>query len=218
MSERNGSFLKENLPWLILIPVVLVAAVLIAYLITSMLSDEDGNDTVAVSEQNQAVQLEIDQKQELVYQYEGMLVTDASDIVALKGLGDAYLEIGLLQNEAGDVNGSFRSYKSAVDNYRKYLQQMPDDADVAVDLGYTYSNLFMFDIAVRELESATAMAPDNQRAWHVYGVVLNQIDMVDEAVISWQKSYEIDPNTSIGQESKLFLDQVNTPGTPGTQP
>ena len=118
--------------------------------------------------------------------------------------------MGTIQGENGDVNDSYRSYKNAVDQYQKYLAMKPDDVEVMTDLGLAYADLQMTDIALRELKAATVAAPDNQRAWHSLGwVQYNWASNLPDAKIAWQKSYDLNPNSAIGEESKSFLDDFS---------
>ena len=201
--------MKDYWKWLLLIPII-AGAVIAGYLITGWLSQGDGGSATDTGVQNQAIQLEISDKQQVIDKTKALVANDASDTLALENLGNAYLELGMLQTEDGDVNGSFRSYKAAADAYQRYLQLMPDDADVRIDLGYTYYNLLMFEVAERELKAVTEAAPSNQRGWHVYGVVLNRLEKTDEAKAAWQHSYDLDPNSTIGQESKQFMEQAGS--------
>ncbi len=201
--------MKDYWKWLLLIPVIAVAVVA-GYLITSWLSESESTSADESGSQNQAVELEVSQKQDIISKAQALVDKNPADAQALKSLGDAYLELGLLQSESGDVNGSFRSYKSAADAYQGYLNLVPQDADVRIDLGYTYYNLLMFEVAERELRAVTEAAPSNQRGWHVYGVVLNRMEKSDEAIAAWQHSYDLDPNSTIGQESKQFMEQAST--------
>lgn len=200
--------MKNQLKWLILIPIVALIVFLAIY-VPSRISG-GGSDSTGTNSDNQALQLEIDQKQAIIDLAQQQVDADSQNTAALRGLGDSYLEKGLLQQEDGDINGSYRSFKNAVDAYRQYLATAPDDAEVRTDLGYTYYNLAMFEIAERELKTVTDAVPTNQRAWHVYGVVLSREAKTDLAVVAWQKSYDLDPNSTVGQESKQFLDQVQT--------
>jgi len=198
--------MKNNMKWLLLIPVVLIAFGLGFFVITQILGDDNGGDSSGG--QDQALQAQIDDLQQRVDAYKTLVTRNPGDLEAVKGAGDSYLEIGATQSENGQVNDSYVSYKNAVDQYRLYLSQKPDDIEVRIDLGLAYSYLNMSDIGVRELRTAVAAAPTNQRAWHSLGWVLyNGTGNLEQAQIAWQKAYDLDPSTSIGQEAKSFLDQ-----------
>lgn len=204
--------MKSNLKWLLLIPVFAIA-ISLGYLIpTQLLSDDSGDDnTSTTKQQSQGLQIQLDDSQERINAYQALLQRNPNDIDAMKGMGDSYLEMGAYQGEAGEVNETYRSYKSAVDQYRKYLAIKSDGVEVRIDLGLAYSYLQMIDIALRELRAATAADSNNQRAWHSLGWVLyNSAGNVTEARDAWQKSYNLNPNTPIGAESKSFLDQFSS--------
>jgi tetratricopeptide (TPR) repeat protein len=200
--------MKGNLKWLLLIPVFAVAITL-GYLIpTQLLGGGEGEQTDTGKKQNQALQIQISDLQDRANAYQNLLQRNPSDFDAMKGMGDSYLEIGSAQSENGEVNDSYRSYKNAVDQYRKYLSIKPDDVEVRIDLGLTYSYLQMIDISQRELRAVVAAAPNNQRGWHTLGWVLyNGAGNLAEAKTAWQKAYELGPSTAIGQEAKSFLDK-----------
>jgi len=201
--------MKDYWKWLLLIPVI-AGAIIGGYLITGWLSEGGDNSADDAGVGNQAVQLEIAQKQQVIDQAQALVDKNPADAQALKSLGNAYLELGLLQTDDGDVNGSFRSYKAAADAYQSYIGLAPEDVDARIDLGYTYYNLLMFEVAERELKAVTVAAPNNQRGWHVYGVVLNRLEKTDEAIAAWQHSYDLNPDSTIGQESRQFMDQASS--------
>ncbi|MDO8736930.1 MAG: tetratricopeptide repeat protein [Thermoleophilia bacterium] len=204
--------MKGNLKWLLLIPVFAVA-ISLGYLIpTLLLSDDSGDENTSTTKaQSQVLQSQLDDINQRITAYQALLQRNPNDIDAMKGIGDSYLEMGAYQGEAGEVNESYRSYKNAVDQYRKYLSIKPDGVETRIDLGLAYSYLQMIDISLRELNAATAADPANQRGWHSLGWVLyNSAGNVTDARVAWQKSYDLNPNTPIGVESKTFLDQFTT--------
>lgn len=200
--------MSDNLKWLLLIPVVIVAIAL-GYLIPKLVGGDD-SESPANQQENQALTADIASAEESVQAYQGLIDRNASDLEALRGIADTYRDLGILQSENNQANEAFVSFKGAVDNYRKYLATKPDDVEVKIDLGLTYFYLQMVEIAARELKAVTEIAPGNQRAWHSYGWVLeNGLGKTDEAKVAWEKSYQLNPNTPAGQESKQFLDQLS---------
>ncbi len=202
--------MNDNLKWLLLIPVIAIA-IAAGFFVPKWLSEDSGEEKASTT-QNPMVEAEITNKQEQIDQFQGLVDANPQDTVALRGLGDAYLELGSLQKEGGDINSAYRSFKSAVDNYRSYLAINPNDQEVHIDLGFSYFNLVMFDVAEKELRQVTVAAPDNQRAWLVYGVILDRMIRTDEANAAWQKAYELNPSSPIGQEAKRFIDQSGSSG------
>lgn len=200
--------MKGNMKWLLLVPVFALALAL-GYLVPTQLLSGDGGDEQSAgnSQESQAAQIEIENMQSKLDDYQTVLSRNPGDIDVVRALADAYYEMGALQNKNGDINDSYRSYKNAVDQYRKYLSVKPDNVEVMTDLGLAYAEFQMTDIAVRELKAAVASAPGNQRAWHSLGwIQYRWASNLPDAKIAWQKSYDIDPNTPIGKESKSFLD------------
>ncbi len=203
--------MKGNMKWLLLIPVLAVALAL-GYLIpTKLLSSDSGSaDASADQQQNPALQVQLTDIRDRITAYQALLQRNPGDLDALRGLGDSYLEEGQAQGENNQTNDSYRSYKNAVDQYRKYLAIKPDFVEVRIDMGLSYSYLQMIDISLRELNACVTAAPDNQRAWHSLGwVEYNGAGNLAAAKDAWQKSYDLNPSTPIGQESKSFLDQFS---------
>ncbi|MEK7817315.1 MAG: tetratricopeptide repeat protein [Actinomycetota bacterium] len=198
--------MSGNRKWLLLIP-LFIAVVALAYIIPKVFGGDSGDKDSTVK-QSQAIETEVADLQLQIDAYGEMLKRNPNDLMALRGLGDMYLQKGFVESEGGDLSQPARSYKAAVDNYRRYLAIKPDDVELRIDLGLAYSYLEMIDIAVRELGAATAVASANQRAWHSLGWVLSSAGRTSEARDAWQKSYTIDPNSAIGKESKQFLDET----------
>lgn len=210
--------MKSNLKWLLLIP-VLAVAVGVGFLAMKLMAGDSSADTTTNSQQSPALQVQLSNIQEKITAYEALLQRNPNDLEALRGLGDSYLDEGRAQQQSKQVNDSYRSYKNAVDQYRKYLAIQPTNVEVRIDLGLSYSYLQMIDIALRELNASVAAAPDNQRAWHSLGwVQYNGAGNLAAAREAWQKSYNLNPSTPIGQESKTFLDefQGQQSAVPGT--
>src|SRR5665811_1261725 len=188
--------MNSNLKWLLLIPVFAVAVAI--YLIPTVLLNEDGSGDNTTTASSQAVKIQLDDLQERINAYQALLQRNPDDFEAIKGIGDSYLEMGAYLREDGSTNESYGNYKKAVDQYRKYLAMKPDDVEVRTDLGLAYSYLQMIDIAIRELRTATAADPENQRAWHSLGWVLyNSAGDETGATEAWQKSYDIDPHSTV---------------------
>lgn len=205
--------MSDNLKWLLLIPVVIVAIAL-GYLIPKLLGGDDDERPSTKQQQSQALQLDIDEIQGRIGAYEGILSRNTADVDALRGLADSYRELGALQGENNEFNDSYQSNKLAVDYYRKFLAARPDELEARIDLGLTYFYMQMPEIGERELKAVVQAAPANQRAWHALAWVLeNGLGKTDEARQAWQNSYNIDPNSSIGRESKQFLDQLSSSQT-----
>ena len=198
--------MSDNLKWLLIIPIV-VAVIVGGYVIGKVIGTDDNS---VAQKDNQAVEIERNDLQERIKSYETFLSTMPNDADALRSLGDGYLELGDLLKENNETNDAYGAYKSAVDNYRKHLAVKPDSVEARIDLGLAYASMQMGTVAVRELQTATQQDPNNQRAWHVLGYVFdNNLSQLEDAKAAWQKSYDLNPSSKIGQESKQFLDQAN---------
>ena len=203
--------MKGNMKWLLLVPVFALALAL-GYLIPTQLLSGGGGDEQSAdnSQKSQAARIEIEDIQSRLNDYQTVLSRNPGDIDVVRVLADTYYEMGTIQGENGDINDSYRSFKNAVDQYLKYLSVKPDNVEVMTDLGLAYGDLQMPEIALRELKAAVALAPGNQRAWHSLGwVQYTGASNLPEAKIAWQKSYDLDPNSPTGKESKSFLDNFS---------
>jgi len=204
--------MKENLKWLMLLPLAIVLAVVLALVIPRIFSDDSGSDSngagSASPNQSEAVQQEITDIQKKIDAANELIAANPSDAEALKELGISYEEIGKIQSDSKDLNGSLRSLKNAIDQFRRYLVLRPDDTEARIELGLAYVEMGLLDLGERELRTVTVAAPANQRAWHSLGWALSQEGKVQEAREAWLKSFTIDPASSIGQESKAFFDQT----------
>lgn len=200
--------MTDNLKWLLIVPVIIVAIGL-GYLVPKLLSGGSDASTVRPPEENKALEVDIADTQQTVQGYMDILSRNPNDFEALRSLADKYRELGSIQSDNNKENDAYGSYKSAIDNYRKYLTLKPDDTEVRIDLGLTYGYLQMPEIAERELKTVTQQAPKNQRGWHSLGwIQANLLGKNDEAKVAWTKSYEIAPTSPIGLESKQFIDQA----------
>lgn len=201
--------MSDNLKWLLLIPVVIVA-ISLGYVIPKLFGSGEGD--VPDKQRNQALELDIADTEQRIASYQDLIASNPADADALRGIGENYRELGTLQSQNDQVNEAFVSYKSAVDYYRKYLAANPAGQETRIDMGLTYFYMQMPDVAERELIVVTQALPLNQRAWHSLGwVQANGLGKEQEALVSWQRSYEIDPASVIGKESKSFMDQLSTP-------
>lgn len=204
--------MNDNLKWLLLIPVVIVA-IAMGFLVPKLLGGggrEGDQATATRQQQSQALQADIDDTQQSIDAYLGLAERNPGDVDALRGLGHKYREIGSLLSEDNRENEAYVNFKKAIDYYRKYLALKPEDLEVKIDVGLTYFYLMMPKIAERELRAIAQAAPTNQRAWHSLGWVLeNGLGKTEEAKAAWETSYQINPNSPAGQESKRFLDQLS---------
>ncbi|MBE0428815.1 MAG: tetratricopeptide repeat protein [Thermoleophilia bacterium] len=197
--------MSDNLKWLLLIPVVIVA-ISLGYVIPKLVGSDDERPE---QRQSQALQLDIDATGERIENYRALLESNPEDVELLRGLADSHREIGSLQAENRQYQESFTSFKTAVDYYREYLAKKPEAQDAGIDLGLTYFYMEMPLVAERELQKVVQSLPQSQRAWHSLGWLQMRLGKDDEARASWQKSYELDPESAVGRESRAFMDELD---------
>lgn len=223
--------MSDNLKWFLLIPVVIVA-IAMGFLVPKLLggSGGEGDQAEAIrggeQEGSQAMQVEIDDAKQKIDAYQDLVNRNPGDLDALRGLADNYYDLGTLQSEDNQQNEAYVSYKTAVDNYRKFLALQPDNPDVQVDIGLCYAYMEMAEVAERQLKAVTEAGPnwaaercnvhDCQKTWqralHSLGwVQWQRLGKVDEAKVALRKSYELNPDSPLGQESKRFLDELTQP-------
>ena len=204
--------MKDNMKWLLLIPIAVVLAVVMVLFIPRIISSDSGTsgnaDDASRPEQSQATQQEIADIQQKIDAVTELIAANPADAEAIKELGVSYAELGKVQSDSEDFNGSLRNLKNAVDQFRKYLVLRPTDQEVRIELGLAYVDMGLIDLGVREIQTVTVQVSTNQRAWHTLGWALSQEGKIPEARDAWQKSYNLNPTNTIGQESKQFLDQT----------
>lgn len=204
--EKTKSF-PGNPYWFLaaLVALALIAGVLAAYSITSLLGG-DGQETADMAESQP---VDVGDLQARAEEAEAALESGPNDRVLLAAAGDAYLEMGMRQSGAGgvaNISESYRSYKAAADYYRRILALEPADVEVRIDLALTYFYLAMYDVAERELVTVTQADPVNQRAWLSLGWIQDTAGRYEQAKASWQQAITIDPASPAGQEAQRFLD------------
>ena len=210
--------MKDNLKWLVLLPVLGVVVVLAIFVPRLVSSGSGASDKSSTSQNNQVVQQQIDQDKTTITNYQDLTKKNPKDQLALRKLGDTFADLGDLQSQEGKINDAAWSYKWAVDQYRQYLKLNSDDTEVRIDLGYTYTQLNMGDVAMRELQTAVAKQPGNQRGWLNIGYLDLQTGKVDESKAPLQKAIALGASSQYGQDAKQLLDQANNGGTQNLVP
>ena len=152
----------------------------------------------------------MDQDQQQISAYQDLVKKNPQDQLSLQKLGDTYFDLGTQQSQSGDVNDAAWNFKKAVDEYRAYLALNPGDMEVRIDLGNTYTELSMPDVALRELKAVTAAEPNNQRAWLNLGYTYLRMGKTDECKDPLQKAINLNPTNEYGKNAKSLLDQANS--------
>lgn len=162
---------------------------------------------------------------ERIAELKSMAETDPMKTVAIKELGDAYLELGNLQGESGAVSDASESYKLAADEYRRFLAHKPGDEDVTIYLSLAVLNMGEWEEAVRIMEEQTKKMPSSQKSWYVMGWTYNKAERKVEAEWALKKALHFDANSKIGKTIEILLaqlgtdtDSLNTPSLPPNHP
>ena len=135
---------------------------------------------------------------------------------------EAHNNLGILYMELGQLDKSIKSYKQAIkanadfieainnlglvlmnlghtqeaiQHYQKALKIDPSFALTYNNLGVAYKNLHIHDAASKCFKKGIALNPNYVDAFCNYGHLLTEMDDLQEALINYQKAYEINPDT-----------------------
>jgi cytochrome c-type biogenesis protein CcmH/NrfG len=111
---------------------------------------------------------------------------------------ETLLKLAHLQNDSG-------FYEKAIPLYRKYLAQVPSDADARIDMGVCYYNMRDYDSAIKEIKIALTYKPDHQIGNLNLGIVNLAAGNMNEAMKWLQKAVDLGPETDIGKRAKELL-------------
>ncbi len=112
---------------------------------------------------------------------------------------EALVNLAHLKNDSG-------FYDKAIEDYKKYLEIAPADADVRVDMGVCYYNLKNYDLAIAEMEKALKYKPDHQIAHLNLGIVNLAVGNIEVSQNWLKKAVELDPNSEVGKRAKELLE------------
>jgi TolA-binding protein len=110
----------------------------------------------------------------------------------------ARLQLAHLLNDSG-------FYRKAIENYETYLKNVPQDADVWIDLGVCYYQLRELNKAEEMMEKGIALSPNHQIGSFNLGIVNLELGNKKEAQKWLEKAVKIDPNSEIGKRAKKLL-------------
>ncbi len=97
----------------------------------------------------------------------------------------AYYYKGLVYEES-------RDFKRAVSSYQTALEQKPTFSDAYNNLIKLYTAQDDFVMASQYVESGLRFIPNDPFLWYNYGVLLEEQNLVDSAVVTFSKSAELD--------------------------
>jgi Flp pilus assembly protein TadD len=99
-------------------------------------------------------------------------------------------------------------FREATSEYRRALEQAPDNVDIYNNLGLTLHYIGRSREAVDILEQGIAVDANNQRIWLTLGFIqLNRSD-ASRARHALVTAAELDPGSRVGREAMRLLDEV----------
>jgi tetratricopeptide (TPR) repeat protein len=109
-------------------------------------------------------------------------------------LPEAHFRLALGYESLGKREEAEAQFKKAVETYKKYLAEHPDDAEAHYALGQTYAGLDQYSDAIREYREATERKEDDPDMFYDLGVAHTKLAQYDAAAAAFSKSLEIDPD------------------------
>ena len=111
---------------------------------------------------------------------------------------ESTLHLAHLQQDA-------KFYEKAIENYKKYLEKNPKDADARVDMGICFYSLGDYTSAINEMEAALKYQPNHQIACLNLGIVNLTAQNVAASKEWFKKAVAIDPNSEAGKRAQELL-------------
>jgi len=115
-------------------------------------------------------------------------------------LPEAHFRLALGYETLGKQEEAEKEYKKAVETYKKYLAEKPDDAEAHYALGQTYAGLSQYSEAIREYREATKRKDDDPDMFYDLGVAYTKLAQYDAAAAAFSKSLELDPDNYRAQD------------------
>lgn len=115
-------------------------------------------------------------------------------------LAEAHFRLALGYESLGKQEEAEAQYKKAVETYKKYLADNPDDGEAHYALGQTYAGLSQYSEAIREYREATKRKEDDADIFYDLGVAYTKLAQYDAAAAAFTKSLAIDPDNYRAQD------------------
>lgn len=109
-------------------------------------------------------------------------------------LAEAHFRLALGYESLGKQEEAEAEYKKAVETYKKYFAENPNDPEARYALGQTYANLGQYSEAIRQYKEATKLKEDDPDMFYDLGVAYTKLAQYDAAAAAFSKSLEIDPD------------------------
>jgi Flp pilus assembly protein TadD len=91
----------------------------------------------------------------------------------------ALIKLGVCMQEVGRVDEAIETFKRVLDIKGEYV-------DMHYRLGLLYTDRHQFDLAVKEMEAASAGAPDNTQIRASLALSLQNMGLMDRAAATWR--------------------------------
>jgi serine/threonine protein kinase/Flp pilus assembly protein TadD len=112
---------------------------------------------------------------------------------------DSYVSLGLIKKyEMYDIKG-------AIDNFEKAIELDPYHREALNQLAYAYNNLGHFEKAIWAVNKYIELAPDEANAYDSHGEILALNGKLDEAIVSYEKSNQLEPGFSRFRLADLYM-------------
>jgi len=167
------------------------ALVFVILLLSGVFDTQPKLNSQLQSGENQSSQVNL-QNIQMINELEEKLKTDPKNAELL-------LELAHLRNDSG-------FNEKAIENYTKYLEIHPENADARVDMGVCYYKLQRFDEARETMEKALEYEPKHQIAHLNLGIVNLAAGNLEKSREWLQKAVDINPNSEYAKEAKRLLD------------
>lgn len=96
-------------------------------------------------------------------------------------------------------------FEKAINNYKKYLEKNPENADARVDMGICFYNLGDNNSAINEMESALKYQPKHQIAHLNLGIVNLAAQDIEVSKNWFRKTVELNPESEAGKRAQELL-------------
>lgn len=103
------------------------------------------------------------------------------------------METTELKNQANDLY-SQGQYMEAIELYSQILESEPTNYLILSNRSVSYLKMNMFDEAIQDAARCTKLKPDWAKAWGRLGAGLYQKNKLNEALVSYSKAQELEPN------------------------
>ncbi len=100
-------------------------------------------------------------------------------------------------------------FQQAIEMYKKYLAQRPEDSNARIDMGVSYFQLGQNENAISVMEEALKYDPKHQKGHYNLGIVNINLGNVEKAREWFQKAIDLDPKSDVAKMARKQLDDLN---------